>query len=75
MTNFEAIMIAEGAQEPKDREQYLAAWQLLVNTGLAWSLQGFFGRQAESMIACGDILSKEDWEYEEKFKDPMNYIT
>tara|TARA_R100000742_G_C4279636_1_gene104894 strand:- start:13576 stop:13803 length:228 start_codon:yes stop_codon:yes gene_type:complete len=75
MTNYEAIMIAEGVNEPKNRKQYLKAWQILVNTGMAWRLQGWFGRTAETMIENGDILSKEDWEIEEKFKDPRNFIT
>ena len=75
MTNYEAIMIVEGVNEPKNRKQYLKAWQILVNTGMAWRLQGGFGRTAETMIENGDILSKEDWEIEEKFKDPRNFIT
>tara|TARA_R100001015_G_C4435045_1_gene30737 strand:- start:98 stop:325 length:228 start_codon:yes stop_codon:yes gene_type:complete len=75
MTNYEAIMIVEGVNEPKNRKQYLKAWQILVNTGMAWRLQGWFGRTAETMIENGDILSKEDWEIEEKFKDPRNFIT
>ena len=62
MTNYEAIMIVEGVNEPKNRKQYLKAWQILVNTGMAWRLQGWFGRTAETMIENGDILSKEDWE-------------
>ena len=75
MTNYEAIMIVEGVNEPKNRKQYLKAWQILVNTGMAWRLQRWFGRTAETMIENGDILSKEDWEIEEKFKDPRNFIT
>ena len=53
LTNFEATMIAEGAQEPDSDEQYIQAWQHLIDTGLAWSLQGFFGRTASSMIQQG----------------------
>jgi hypothetical protein len=48
-------MIAEGVQEAESEEQYLEAWQKLVDSGLAWSLQGWFGRQAESMINEGLI--------------------
>ena len=53
MDNFTATMIAEGAQEPEDLDQYVEAWQHLIDTGLAWRLQGWFGRNAESMIAAG----------------------
>ena len=53
LTNLEATMIAEGEQEPESDEQYIQAWQHLIDTGLAWSLQGFFGRTASTMIQNG----------------------
>ena len=53
LTNLEATMIAEGAQEPESDEQYIQAWQHLIDTGLAWTLQGFFGRTASAMIQNG----------------------
>ena len=53
LTNLEATMIAEGAQEPDSDEQYIQAWQHLIDTGLAWQLQGFFGRTASTMIQNG----------------------
>ena len=53
MSNLEAIDIAEGFIEPENEEQYIAAWQKLIDTGLAWSLQGWFGRTATRMIESG----------------------
>jgi hypothetical protein len=55
MDDFTATMIAEGQMSPRDRAEYLEAWQYLVSTGLAYRLQGWFGRTAEAMIASGDI--------------------
>tara|TARA_R100000030_G_scaffold11612_1_gene7764 strand:- start:231 stop:452 length:222 start_codon:yes stop_codon:yes gene_type:complete len=53
LTNHKATMIAEGAQEPDYPEQYIEAWQHLINTGLVWQLQGFFGRTAQRLISDG----------------------
>ncbi len=57
MQVFNATMIAEGAEgyEADSEEQYLEAWQLLVDTGIAWQLQGYFGRTARAMIDNGDL--------------------
>jgi len=53
MSNLEAIDIAEGYTEADNEEHYIAAWQQLIDTGLAWSLQGWFGRTAMVMIEDG----------------------
>jgi len=53
MTDFDAVMIAEGAQEADSEEQLIEAWQRLIDTGLAWKLQGFFGRTASRLIEDG----------------------
>ena len=53
MTNFEATMIAEGCGEYVTEEKYYEAWQHLIDTGLAWSLQGWFGRTAAALIEGG----------------------
>lgn len=52
MSNFDAVQIAEGCREA-DEEQQQEAWQHLIDTGLAWQLQGWFGRQAARLIEAG----------------------
>ena len=53
MDNFTAIGLAEGFIEADSEEQVIEVWQFLIDTGLAWSLQGFFGRAARSLIEKG----------------------
>ena len=53
LTNYKATLIAEGVQEPDYPEQYIEAWQHLIDTGLVWKLQGFFGRTAQTLISEG----------------------
>ena len=53
LTNYKATMIAEGVQEPDYPEQYIEAWQHLIDTGLVWKLQGWFGRTAQTLISEG----------------------
>jgi hypothetical protein len=59
MNQFDAIMIAEGVQEAESEAQVLEAWQVLVDTGLAWQLQGFFGCTAALLIEQGYISAPE----------------
>lgn len=59
-TDFDATMVCEGNPEiagidPMEltRDDIISAWQHLIDTGMAWSLQGFFSRQASALIAAG----------------------
>jgi hypothetical protein len=53
MDNYTAIGIAEGFEESESEEQTIEAWQHLIDTGLAWTLQGWFGRNATQLIDEG----------------------
>jgi len=52
MDNYTAVMIAEGVDEASE-EEHIEAWQHLIDTGMCWTLQGFFGRTAADLIEAG----------------------
>ena len=54
MNNYRAVGLAEGFEEGTELDR-IAAWQHLVDTGLAWRLQGSFGRTATHLIRAGVI--------------------
>jgi hypothetical protein len=54
LSSYNAVGLAEGFVEGTE-EEVLEAWQYLVDTGLAWSLQGWFGRTASDLIDAGII--------------------
>ena len=56
--DFTAIGIAEGFLACDSEADMLKAWQHLVDTGLAWKLQGWFGRRATDLINEGLIKDK-----------------
>ena len=57
MDDYEAVGIAEGFVDCDDEERIIEAWQHLIHTGLAWTLQGAFGRMAKSLIDAGVCTS------------------
>ena len=59
MDNSLAVGIAEGFEEAENEDQVIEAWQHLVDTGLAWQLQGWFGRTDMNLIEQGIIQHKE----------------
>ncbi len=54
LTPTNAVFIAEGITDATLDEQ-IAAWQYLHDTGLAYQLQGWYGRTAKNMIDSGLI--------------------
>ena len=53
INSFNAVGIAEGFIEAESEEQVIEAWQYLIDSGLAWKLQGWFGRTANQLIEEG----------------------
>ena len=53
MDNYEAVGICEGFIECDDESKTIEAWQYLIDTGMAWTLQGWFGRTARHLIDEG----------------------
>ena len=59
MTTFEAIQIIEGLVPDQPEERINEAWQTLVDTGVVWRLQGWYGRTAAAMIEEGILTRAE----------------
>lgn len=60
MTPYLATAIAEGFCEGEGAtwEEQQEAWQYLIDTGMAWKLQSWFGRTANSLIEEGICTRK-----------------
>lgn len=63
MSMYNAVGIAEGFVQAESENEYIQAWQHLLDTGYVWQLQGWFGRTAMQMIEAG-ILTWNNPPYE-----------
>ena len=52
MNTFDAAMLIEIIDDATE-EDYIAAMQHLIDTGVVWQLQGSYGRLAVDMIEAG----------------------
>lgn len=55
MDTYRATGLAEGWITTENEDEIIEAWQHLHNTGVAYQLQGWFGRTARDLIKEGII--------------------
>ena len=55
MDTYRATGLAEGWIETEDMNEVIEAWQHLHDTGVAYQLQGWFGRTAKALLEEGII--------------------
>ncbi len=56
-TPYDASACVEGFDgEEHDQDTIISAWQYLLDTGLCWQLQGWYGRAANELIEAGYII-------------------
>lgn len=54
MNTYTACAIVEGFDdEEHTHEEVIEAWQSLIDSGACWTLQGWYGRTASSLIEQG----------------------
>lgn len=60
MTTLEAVETIESVEYdgPELEAQHIEAWQTLVDSGIVWQLQGWYGRTATDLIKAGIIHAK-----------------
>jgi hypothetical protein len=59
MDTYTAVQIIEG-DVTAEEEDIIDAYQSLIDSGVAWQLQGSIGRMAASLIESGYCRAKED---------------
>tara|TARA_Y100001970_G_C14249923_1_gene871079 strand:- start:5160 stop:5345 length:186 start_codon:yes stop_codon:yes gene_type:complete len=60
MDNYRAIGLAEGFIEAESHTEVVEAWQHLIDSGICWNLQGWFGRTAMQLIERGICIPAKE---------------
>ena len=60
MDSYRATGLAEGWIPTDDEDEIIEAWQYLHDTGLAYQLQGWFGRTAQGLLNEGIIIDNNE---------------
>lgn len=54
LSAFDCCAVIEGFDgQEHDQEEVIAAFQRLIDLGVVWRLQGFYGRTAQALIESG----------------------
>ena len=54
MNTYTACSIVGGfSGEDHTEKDHITAWQYLIDTGICWTLQGWYGRSARDLIDAG----------------------
>ena len=59
MNTLDAVMTIETG-ENVDEDTMREAWQYLIDTGIVWQLQGWYGRAARDLIESGYLEEGSD---------------
>ena len=60
MDSYRATGLAEGWIPTDNEDEIIEAWQHLHDTGLAYRLQGWFGRTAQGLLNEGIIIDNNE---------------
>ena len=60
MDSYRATGLAEGWIPTDNEDEIIEAWQYLHDTGLAYQLQGWFGRTAQDLLNNGIITNNNE---------------
>lgn len=55
MDTLHAVYVVEGVVEAESEDEVREAWQHLHDTGIAYQMQGWYGRTAKHLVETGVI--------------------
>jgi len=71
LDSYKATGLAEGFIESDDSMDILKAWSYLGQSGLAFQLQGWFGRNLESLVESGYLNQDYTVNYSRLMEDQL----
>jgi len=71
MDSYKATMIVECVESAESYMEYMEAIACLIKTGLAWSLQGFFGHTCRQFIDDGMVTPEGELLVDQDYFDNL----